>query len=522
MSSMAPMQSAAVLGAGTMGAQIAAHLANAGVGVLLLDQTPALARDGLKRATGLKPDPFFTRDATALITPGGLDDLSGLSRVDWVIEAIVEQVDAKRTLLSRVDAARRAGAIVSSNTSGIPLAALAAGRSDDFRRHFIGTHFFNPPRYLRLLEVIPTADTAASVRNRVAWFADHRLGKGVVIAKDTPNFIANHIGLFGVMKSLEALTAGGFTIEEIDAITGPVLGRPKSATFRTMDVAGIDVLGHVIRNLAERLTDADARRMFTLPPLVTSLLERGWLGEKSGQGFYKRAKAATGATDILTLDPATMEYRPRQAPRLAALDAVQSIDDVGERTKTLFLGKDRVGEFLRATLGPTLVYTARVTPDISHSIDDVDRVMRWGFGWQLGPFEIWDAIGLQAVLDATDVASPPALLLDAQRAGRFRSTGLPPAAPDLQILRSAKDRQSVVHRNAAASLVDLGDGVLRFEIAATAFCHQMVRSIVGTVVAAGHGQVRAGDIRGILRSRDRANAAPIAPPEGLCLWHVDY
>lgn len=465
MSPITPIQGAAVLGAGTMGAQIAAHLANAGLRVLLLDQTPAMARDGLKRATALRPDPFFTKAVSGLLTLGGLDDLSGLAPVDWVIEAVVERADVKRALLARVDEVRRPGTLISSNTSGIPLATLAAGRTDDFRRHFVGTHFFNPPRYLRLLELIPTADTNPTVVDRLTWFADHRLGKGVVIAKDTPNFIANHIGLFGVMKILEALTAGGFTIEEVDAITGTAMGRPKSATFRTMDVAGIDVLAHVISNLAERLPEDDARRAFYLPPVVAGLIERGWLGEKSGQGFYKRVTSAGAAPDILTLDPATMAYRPRQAPRLAALEAVQAVDEVGERIKTLFLGKDRVGEFLRATLGPTLVYTARVTPQIAHSIDDVDRVMRWGFGWQLGPFETWDAIGIQAVLDAVGVASPPPLVASVQRAGadRFRSGRLPPAAPDLQILRSAKDRLKVVRTSGVASLVDLGDGVLAVE-----------------------------------------------------------
>jgi len=455
------VQSAAVLGAGTMGAQIAAHLANAGLSVRLFDQTLALAKDGLKRATALKPDPFYTRDVAARVALKSFDEIASIAQVDWVVEAIVEQVDVKRSLFARVDEVRRTGSIVSSNTSGIPLATLAEGRSEDFRRHFVGTHFFNPPRYLRLLELIPTADTDPAVVDQVARLADERLGKGVVVAKDTPNFIANHIGLYGVMKIVEALTAGQCTLEEIDAITGPPLGRPKSATFRTMDVAGLDVLGHVIRNLAERLSDAEARQTFTVPPLVSSLIERGWVGEKAGQGFYKREKDGT----ILTLDPATLTYRPRQAVQLPALEAAKAIDDVSERIKVLFLGRDRVGEFLRATLGPTLLYTARVTPQIAHSIDDVDRVMRWGFGWQLGPFETWDAIGVQAVLDAVGATSVPPLVtsLRAQGATRFRTGGLSPAAPDLQILKAAKDRQAVVRRSPVASLVDLGDGVLAVE-----------------------------------------------------------
>jgi 3-hydroxyacyl-CoA dehydrogenase len=456
-----------------MGAQIAAHLANAGVPTRLLDLTADVARQGLKRAAALKPDPFFTRDAAALITVGGFDqDLSKIADADWIIEAVVEQLDVKQALLEKVDTLRRRGSIVSSNTSGIPIAALAAGRSDDFRRHWLGTHFFNPPRYLHLIEVIPTAETDAAIVGRVSQFADHRLGKGVVVAKDTPNFIANHIGLYGVVQILRALESGEYTIEEIDAITGPALGRPKSATFRTMDIAGIDILGHVARNLTERLTDTADREAVTLPPLVERMIERGWVGEKSGQGFYKKAGA-----DILTLDPPRMEYRPRQSAKLASLEAAQAIEDVGERIKTLFLGRDKVGAFLRETLGKTLVYTARVTPGIAHSIDDVDRAMRWGFGWDLGPFEIWDAIGIRDVLTATG-AEPPKLVADLLASGRnrFREQGLPPAASDLQILKSARDRSGVVRRNAGASLVDIGEGVLAVEF------HSKMNTIGGDTV----------------------------------------
>src|SRR5580765_8682350 len=264
-----------VLGAGTMGAQIAAHFANAGLPVVLLDVTPEAARDGLKRARSLKPDPFFTRDAAALVTTGGFErDLERIAGADWIIEAVVEQLDIKQKLFERVESLRAPGSIVSSNTSGIPIIALAQGRGPDFRRHFVGTHFFNPPRYLRLLELIPTPETDPAVMQAVSEFADHRLGKGVVVAKDTPNFIANHIGLFGVIQVLRALESGEYSIEEIDAITGPAIGRPRSATFRTMDIAGIDVLGQVARNLAGRLSD-EAARTLTLPPLVQALIDRG-------------------------------------------------------------------------------------------------------------------------------------------------------------------------------------------------------------------------------------------------------
>ena len=464
---MSSIHSVAIVGAGTMGAQIAAHFANAGTHVLLLDMTAELARDGLKRARGLKPDPFFSQDAVTLITTGSLEaDRQRLAEVDWILEAVVEQLDIKRALVETIEGVRRPGTIVSSNTSGIPIHALAEGRSAEFRRHWIGTHFFNPPRYLPLVEVIPTGDTDPGVVTRVSRFLDLQLGKGVVVAKDTPNFIANRIGLYGLIQILRTIESGVFTIEDIDAITGPALGRPKSATFRTLDIAGLDVVGHVVRNLSTRLPSDEARQ-FALPQFVEALIANGSIGEKSGQGFYKRQKAA-GGSDILTLDPATLSYRPRQSPRLAPLDAARSIEDVAERTKTLFLGRDTVGAFLRSTLGPLLLYTARVAPDIAHSIDDVDRAMRWGFGWELGPFEIWDAIGVREVLggiDGTSTENPPQLVADVLKAGRnrFREGSLPPAAPGLQLLKSARERKQVVKSNAGASLIDLNDGVLAVE-----------------------------------------------------------
>ena len=411
------IRSVAVLGAGTMGAQIAAHVANAGLPALLLDVTPQAAKEGLDRARALKPDPFFTSAAHALVRTGGFDDhLSQIAACDWIVEAVVERLDIKRALLERVERHRAPHAIVSSNTSGIPIAAIAEGRCEPFRKHWLGTHFFNPPRYLRLLEIIPTADTDPAVVETMVRFADLRLGKGIVIARDTPNFIANHLGLYGVMQIFRALESGQYTIEEIDVMSGPAIGRPKSATFRTMDIAGIDVLAHVARNLAERLDEERDRAVFALPSLVQTLVERGWVGSKAGQGFYK--KADTG--EILTLDPSTMAYRQKQSARFPSIDAARSIDDAGERIRTLFLGRDKVGGFLRDTLGSTLLYAARVTPEIAHSIDDVDRAMRWGFGWDLGPFETWDAIGVKNVLDALNVTEPPPLAREALERGAFR------------------------------------------------------------------------------------------------------
>ncbi len=507
----AGVRSIAVLGAGTMGAQIAAHFANAGVPALLLDLTADVARKGLERARTLKPDPFFTPDTAALVTAGGFDtDFERIASADWIVEAIIENVEAKQGLLERVERVRRHGTIVSSNTSGLSIAAIAEGRSPEFRRHWLGTHFFNPPRYLHLVELVPTTDTDPVVLQRVSSFCDHRLGKGVVVAKDTPNFIANRIGIYGVTRVLRALESGQYTIEEIDALTGPVLGRPKSATFRTMDIVGIDVLAHVAGNLAERLPAEDGRREFALPPFVGKLIERGWIGDKAGQGFYKREKTAAGF-EILTLDPATLTYRPRQAAKLPALDAVRSIEDVGERVKALFAGRDKVGEFLRRTLAPTLVYALMVAPEIAHSNDDVDRAMKWGFGWELGPLETLEAVGFREVVEAAGGVSETLVRPESAARGRLSDVGThgsvapdaeaPGHVPDpvarrlgagvrakeapaergghqtsIAILKAAKDRQKVVRRNAGASLVDVGDGVLVVEF------HSKMNAIGGDTV----------------------------------------
>ena len=480
---MQRIHSIAVLGAGAMGAQIAAHAANAGLSTLLLDLDAGAAASGLKRARKLRPDPFFTPETAARISTGGFDtDLARIGACDWIMEAVVERLDVKRDLLAKVEPHRAAHAIVSSNTSGIPVASLAEGRGDAFRRHWLGTHFFNPPRYLPLLEVIPTAETDRAVVDAMLHFGDHALGKGVVVAKDTPNFIGNRIGLFGVMRVLDRLADDAWTIEEIDALTGPAIGRPRSATFRTLDLAGLDILAHVAANLVERLENQEERAAFALPAWVAAMVERGWIGSKAGGGFYRKRRTAAGS-EILTLDPAAMDYRARRSPRLPALDAAAAIDDAGERIRTLFGGRDRVGEFLRATLAPTLVYAAEVAPGIAHSIDDVDRAMRWGFGWELGPFELWDAIGIDAVLEAAGRTDPPALVRDlpsspsGARAARFREGALPPRSPETAALRLAKEKRPPVRRNAGASLVDLGDGVLCLEF------HSKMNALGGDAVA---------------------------------------
>jgi 3-hydroxyacyl-CoA dehydrogenase len=440
------IRSGAVLGAGVMGAQIAAHLANAGVPVLLLDVTREAATDGLKRARALKPDPFFSPDAATLIKTGSFDeDLAGIRDADWILEAVVERLDIKQALLARVEQQRRPDAIVSSNTSGIPIASIAEGRSEAFRRHWLGTHFFNPPRYLRLLELIPTADTDPRVLATVAEFADLRLGKGIVTAKDSPNFIGNRIGLFGVTQIFRALASGDFTIEEIDAITGPAIGRPKSATFRTLDIAGVDVLAHVARNLAAQLSDPAERAAFVLPGFVEQMVARGMTGAKAGRGFYKKE-----GEQILTLDPSTLEYRERRSAKFPSLDAARSIESTPERIAALVNGKDKVGAFLRDTLVPTLEYAARIAPEIAYSTEDIDNAMRWGFGWELGPFATLRALGRSEPVTVTAPQGLPE---------RVTLTLPGTVSVPVSVLRGAR----VLKRNAGASLKDLGDGVLAVE-----------------------------------------------------------
>lgn len=466
---MTHIRSAAVLGAGTMGARIAAHLANAGVPVLLLDLDAGAAAEGLQRARKGNPDPLFTADAAQLIAVGGFDtDLPRLADRDWIIEAIVERLDVKQELLARIESHRGADAVVSSNTSGIPVADIAGGRSPAFRAHWLGTHFFNPPRYLPLLEVIPTADTGGDVLERITRFADLTLGKGVVTARDTPGFIANRIGMYGAARVLELLADGQFTAEEIDALSGPLIGRAKSASLRTMDIAGLDILAHVAGDLDRRLTREAERGNFRLPPLVDTLIERGWIGEKTGQGFYRRERTPTGSR-ILTLDPRSLDYRERQAPRLPAADAARAVDDLPGRIRALLLDPGRAGEFTRTTLGRTLVYAAQTAPDIAHSTGDVDRAMRWGFGWELGPFELWEAVGAETVLQACGLSELPESVrdLDALRQAR---------GPELRILRAARAAGPPLRRNAGASLVDLGDGVLAVEF------HSKMNAIGGDIV----------------------------------------
>src|SRR6202521_690067 len=416
------IEKVAVLGAGTMGARIAAQLANAGIPCYLLDivpreltpdesrkgltlESPAIRNRivlaGLEAAKKARPAAFFTAETARLVTPGNLEDnLAWCGQVDWIIEAVAENLEIKRNLLERVDAVRKPGTIVTSNTSGLPIRLIAEGRSEDFQQHWAGTHFFNPPRYMKLVELIPGPQTRQEVLDSLNEICDYRLGKGVVVAKDTPNFIANRIGTFSMLNVLRQMQALDLTIEEGDACTGPAIGQPKSATFRTTDIVGLDVLAHVIRNIYDNIPNDESREMWRVPAFMEEMLKRGWLGEKTGGDFYKRVKK-DGDKEILSLDWKTLEYRPRQKAKFGSLEAGKAIEDTRERLRALVApalegkGGDKANRFLWSCLSENCLYAARRVPEIANSVVDVDRAMRWGFAWELGPFEVWDAISVE-------------------------------------------------------------------------------------------------------------------------------
>jgi 3-hydroxyacyl-CoA dehydrogenase len=487
----------AILGAGTMGARIAAHFANAGVPSYLLDIVPPdadgparnkIAAAGLDAAKKSKPAAFMEPSLARLVTVGNFeDDLKKLADVDWIIEAVVENLDIKRALLRKVEAIRKPGTIVTTNTSGLPVGKIAEGFSDDFRWAWFGTHFFNPPRYMRLLEIIPTPEADRAAIDAVAHFCDVRLGKGVVIAKDTPNFIGNRIGTFSVLNVIRLMQEMGLTIEEIDALTGQAVGWPKSATFRTIDLVGLDILGHVVGNMTKNVHDE--RSDLRLPEFFGKMLEHKWLGDKTKGGFYKKAKGGPGKEEErLALDWKTMEYHPHQKPKFPALDMAKNIEDTGTRLRTL-LGLDgpgpqkgdKAGAFLWAALSDLWTYSANRVPEISDSIVEIDRAMRLGFNWELGPFELWDAAGVEATVARMKKEGKPvpanveSLLASGQKswyiddptssAGRkywelgtesWESVQVPAGVWSVTV---AKKSNGVVKKNSGASLVDLGDGV---------------------------------------------------------------
>ena len=493
----------AVLGAGVMGSAIAAHLANAGIPSFLLDIVPPelseedgrkgltrespsfrnrLAARGLETALKASPPSFFSPKDARLITIGNIEDhLGWLSQADWIVEAVAERPEIKQALFAKVEAHRRPGSFVSSNTSGIPILALAEGRSQEFRQHFLGTHFFNPPRYMKLLELIPGPETLPEVMQAMAEFGERTMGKGIVFAKDTPNFIANRIGTFGLFTVMRIMIEGDYSVEEVDRLTGPVIGRPKTATLRTADLVGLDTVAHIASNIAQGLSDDAERSAYAVPPFLQELVKRGWLGEKTGQGFYKRVRGSEG-TEILALDYKSMEYQPQRKVSIPSLDATQGIEEAAERLRALAYADDRAGRFVWQALRDTLLYAARCVPEIADDIVSVDRAMRWGFGWELGPFEIWDALGVERASNRIEREGKvlPSLVTRLLRsgdtsfyrreAGRLYGFDLATSKkveiqerPEIILLPALRERERVVARNAGASLIDLGDGVACLE-----------------------------------------------------------
>jgi 3-hydroxyacyl-CoA dehydrogenase len=408
---------AAVLGAGTMGAAIAAHLSNAGIPTLLLDIAPReLSEDEQKKgltldapqvryrivnslfeaAKKLKPAPFMLGDNANLISLGNFeDDLHKIKDCDFVIEAIVENLEIKHKLFTEVEKHKKPGAVVASNTSGIPIESIAEPFSDDFKRNFLGIHFFNPPRYMKLVEVIPTKDTSGEVACAVSGFLNERLGKGVVPAKDRPNFIANRIGVFSMMATIKEMIAMNLTPTEVDQITGKAIGHASSATFRTSDLVGLDVTAHVVSNLYPAIPDDEDREVFQTPELIKTLMEKKILGDKTKGGFFKKSTGADGKREILELDLETFEYKPQTKTKFPSLDAAKAIEDLPKRIKTLVWGKDNVGEFLWKTTSRISRYAANRIPEIADTIVEIDNAIKWGFGWEIGVFETWDAIGVR-------------------------------------------------------------------------------------------------------------------------------
>jgi len=500
---------AVVIGAGTIGAALAAHLVNAGVRVTLLDIVPRqltdkekakgltlddpevrnrIVRQGLERAAKSRPASFFSKDMAELVHTGNLeDDLEdAVKQADWVIEVVVERLDIKQQLMERIDAIRPPHTIVSTNTSGIPIKDIAAGRSEGFRQHFLGTHFFNPPRYLKLLEVTPHEDTLPEVVEFIRDFGERRLGKGVVLCKDTPNFIGNRIAFGSGAFVLDYVLEHGYTVAEVDAITGPLMGRPKTATFRLIDLVGIDVWDHVGRNLRAAIPHDKMAQKYLASErannLIAELIKRGWLGNKTKQGFYKRAKE-NGKKVYLQLNLETLEYEPADKPKFESIGKIKDIEDLGERLRAWVKENDRAAQLVRAILYQGFAYAASVIPEIADTPKPIDDAMRWGFAHQAGPFEVWDMLGVAETAEAMKAEGFPApqWVSDMLEAGfqtfyqyeGSRKVGVyNPAkkayepiarSPKVIFIKEEKAAGKVIDENPGAAIVDLGDGVIDVE-----------------------------------------------------------
>ncbi|MBX2925484.1 MAG: 3-hydroxyacyl-CoA dehydrogenase/enoyl-CoA hydratase family protein [Chitinophagaceae bacterium] len=495
----------AVLGSGVMGSRIACHFAGVGIPVLLLDIAPKELNDAEKAkglsldnpavknrivnealATAVKsnPSPVYTKEAVNKIKTGNFtDNMKDIAGYDWIIEVVVERLDIKQSVLGEVDKYRKPGTLITSNTSGIPIHFMAEGRSDDFKKHFCGTHFFNPPRYLRLLEIIPTPFTDKEVIDFLLYFGDLYLGKTTVLCKDTPAFIANRIGVYSIAAIFKLVEKLSLTIDEVEALTGPVIGRPKSATFRTADVVGIDTLVKVAKGVYENCPDDEARDTFIMPVWVEKLVENKWLGDKTGQGFFKKTKSKEGASEILVLNLSTMEYEARKKPKFATIEAAKPIDDLKQRIKMLVTGQDKAGEFYRLFHYSLFSYVSHRIPEISDEVYRIDDAMKAGFGWEIGAFETWDVLGVERTVKAmkeagfTVAAWVDTMLADGNTAfykvengkklcyspltGKYVSVVAEETANAFIVMKNFAGQ--TVWKNSAANVYHLGDDVLGLE-----------------------------------------------------------
>lgn len=483
----------AVLGSGVMGSRIACHFAGIGVQVLLLDMVPKgaeestkpaernkLVNDALTAAVKSNPSPVFTKEVIKRITTGNFDDnLKDIAGCDWIIEVVVERLDIKQIIYEKVEKFRKPGTLVSSNTSGIPIHMMAEGRTDDFKKHFCGTHFFNPPRYLRLLEIIPTPHTDPAIVDFLMEYGDLHLGKTTVLCKDTPAFIANRIGVFSIMSIFHIMNKLGLSIDEVDALTGPIIGRPKSATFRTADVVGIDTLVKVAKGVADNCPADEAKDIFNIPDWLEKMVANNWLGDKTGQGFFKKIKSAAGK-EILTLNLQTMEYGARVKPKFASLEAAKPVDDLKQRIKMLSAAPDKAGEFYKLFHYSLFSYISHRIPEISDEIYRLDDAMMAGFGWEIGAFESWDTVGVAKTVEGMKAAGyKVATWVEEMLAtgatsfykvseGKRLYYDLPaksykalPGGESFLILNNHADK--LIWKNSACRLYDIGDGVAGFE-----------------------------------------------------------
>lgn len=535
------IQKAAVLGSGVMGSRIACHLANVGIEVLLLDivpreltdrekhkglslESPAvrnrIANESLQTALKSSPSPIYRKGFASRITTGNFDDdLNQLASCDWVVEAIIENLDIKRSLFEKVDAVRKAGSFITTNTSGIPIHLIAEGRSEDFRKHFCGTHFFNPPRYLQLLEVIPSPDSDPAVIDFFMDYGRKFLGKSTVLCQDTPAFIANRVGVYSIMALFHQVEEMGLTVDQVDKLTGPVLGRPKSATFRTCDVVGLDTLVRVANDLEKNLPNDEARALFKMPDYIQKMVDNNWLGSKTKQGFYKKVKDENGKSQILSLNLQTLEYGPKQKARFATLETTKTIDNLKERIPVLFAGKDEAGEFYRKMFLGLFQYVSNRIPEITDALYKIDDALRAGFGYQLGPYETWDVLGVAKVVSMMEEAgkAPAAwikTMLENGHESFYRTNDgkrefydpesgsyqVIPGQGELLVLDQIRPTNTV-WKNSGTTITDLGDGVLNLEF------HTKMNTIGGEVIQGINKAIdlAESDFRALVVSNDGEN-----------------